>query len=166
MKCSLGISNILEDISRLSSIVIVFLYFCTDLLERLSHLSLLFFGALHSNGYIFPFLFCFSFLFFSQLFIRPPQTTILPFLHFCFLGMVLITAFCKCYEHLPIVLHALILSNLVLRICLSLPLYNCKLFDLGHTWMVVVFPTFFKSEFCNMSSWATVSSSSCFYLTV
>ena len=45
---------------------------------RLSHLSLLFFGTLHSNGYIFPFLLCLPFVFFSQLFVRPPQTTILP----------------------------------------------------------------------------------------
>ena len=37
------------------------------------------FGTLHSNGYIFPFLLCFSLLFFSQLFARPPQTVILLF---------------------------------------------------------------------------------------
>ena len=34
-------------------------------------------GTLHSNGYIFPFLLCFQLLFFSQLFVRPPQTVIL-----------------------------------------------------------------------------------------
>ena len=33
----------------------------------------------HSNGYNFPFLLCLSCLFYSQLFVRPPQTTILPF---------------------------------------------------------------------------------------
>ena len=33
---------------------------------------LLFFGTLHSDVYIFPFLLCFSLLFFSQLFVRPP----------------------------------------------------------------------------------------------
>ena len=32
-----------------------------------------------TNGYIFPFLLCFLRLFFSQLFVRPPQTTVLPF---------------------------------------------------------------------------------------
>ena len=47
--------------------------------HRLSYLSLLFFGTLHSDGYIFSFLFCLSLLFFSQLFLRSPQTTILPF---------------------------------------------------------------------------------------
>ena len=40
---------------------------------------LLFSGALNSVGYITPFLLCFSCLLFSQLFVRPPQTTISPF---------------------------------------------------------------------------------------
>ena len=42
-------------------------------------ISLLFFGILQSNGYIFPFLLCFWLLFFSQLFVRPPQIAILLF---------------------------------------------------------------------------------------
>ena len=42
-------------------------------------------GTLHSDGYIFPFFLCPSLLFFSQLFVRSPQTTILPF-GFLFLG--------------------------------------------------------------------------------
>ena len=45
----------------------------------LSCLSLLFFGTMNSNGNIFPFLLCFLLLFFSQLFVRPPQTVILLF---------------------------------------------------------------------------------------
>ena len=40
-------------------------------------LFLLFFGTLHSDAYTFPFLLSFSLLFFSQLFVRPPQTDIL-----------------------------------------------------------------------------------------
>jgi len=44
--------------------------------KPISYLSWLFFGTLHSNGYIFPFLLCFLLLFFSQLFVRPPQTAI------------------------------------------------------------------------------------------
>ena len=47
---------------------------------------------LHSDGCIFPFLLCLLLLFFSHLFVRPPQTTILPCLHLFFLGMVLIIA--------------------------------------------------------------------------
>ena len=76
MKCSLGISNFLQEISSLSH-SIVFLYFFALIAEE-GFLSLLFFGTLHSNGYIFPFLLCFSFPF-SQLFVRPLQTAILLF---------------------------------------------------------------------------------------
>ena len=54
------------------------LFLCTDHWGRLSYLLLLF-GTLHSNGYIFPFFLCLSLLIFSQLFVRPPQTTILSF---------------------------------------------------------------------------------------
>ena len=54
-----------------------------------SYLSFLLFGTLHSSRYIHPFLLCWSHLFFSHLFVRPPQTAIL-LLHFFFLRMVLI----------------------------------------------------------------------------
>ena len=46
-------------------------------LKKAFYTSLLFFGTLHSVWYIFPFLLCLLLLF-SPLFIRPPQTTILP----------------------------------------------------------------------------------------
>ena len=53
-----------------SLVSVVFLYFFALITEEgLSYLSLLFFGTLHSNWYIFPFLLCFSLLFFSQLFV-------------------------------------------------------------------------------------------------
>ena len=55
------------------------LFLCIDHWGGLSYLFLLFFGTLHSYGYIFPFLLCFLLLFFSQLFVRPPQTAILLF---------------------------------------------------------------------------------------
>ena len=42
-------------------------------------IRILFFGTLHSDGYMFPFLLCFWLLFFSQLFVRPLQTAILLF---------------------------------------------------------------------------------------
>ena len=52
--------------------------------RRLSYLSLLFFGTLHSNMYIFTFLLCLLLLFLSWRFVRPPQATILPFcISFC-----------------------------------------------------------------------------------
>ena len=55
MKCSFGISDFLEEISSLSH-AIAFLCLCIDHWGRLSYLFLLFFGTLHSDGYIFPFL--------------------------------------------------------------------------------------------------------------
>ena len=55
------------------------LFLCIDCWGRLSYLSLLYSGTLLSNRYSFPFLFCFSLLFFPQLFVRAHQTTILPF---------------------------------------------------------------------------------------
>ena len=55
MKCSLGISHFLEEISSLSHSV-VFLYFFALITEEGFLISLLFFGTLHSDAYIFPFL--------------------------------------------------------------------------------------------------------------
>ena len=71
MKCSLGISNFLEETSSLSY-SIAFLYFFALFTFYLS------FGTLHSDGISFIFSFAFSFS--SQLFVRFSQTTILPFL--------------------------------------------------------------------------------------
>ena len=85
MKCSLDISNFLEEICSLSHshcffrLVFCFLvFFCIVHLRRLSYLSLLFSGTLHSVGYIFSFIPCLSHLFFLQVFVKPPQTTTLP----------------------------------------------------------------------------------------
>ena len=71
------------------------LFLCIDHWGSLSYLSLLFFGTMHSNGYIFTFLLCLMLLFFSQLLVSPPPPDYrFAFLHFFFLGMVLITASC------------------------------------------------------------------------
>ena len=72
-------------------ILLFFLFLCIAPLRRLSYLSLFFFGTQHSDGHIFPFLLCVSLLFFSQVFVRPPQTAVLP-VAFLFPGVVLITA--------------------------------------------------------------------------
>ena len=67
MKCSLGIFNFLEEISSFS-LFVVFLYFFALITEEgFLYLSLLYFGTLHSDAYIFPFLHCFLLPFFSQL---------------------------------------------------------------------------------------------------
>ena len=57
MKCSLGISNFLEESFPFYCFP---LFLCINHWGRLSYLSLLFFGTLHSNAYIFPFLLCLS----------------------------------------------------------------------------------------------------------
>ena len=57
------------------------------------------------------------------------------FLHLFFLGMVLITAFCT-MSRISVHSSSGSLSGLIPWIYLSLPLYNRKGFDLGHTWMV------------------------------
>ena len=57
--------------SLVSLIYFFSLFLCITHLRRLSYLSFLFFGTLHSDGYIFFFLLCLWLLFFSQLFIRP-----------------------------------------------------------------------------------------------
>ena len=65
MKYSLGISNFLEEIASLFYSVVFRgkQHLCIVHLRRVSYLSLLFFGTLHSNEYIFPFLLCLSLLF-------------------------------------------------------------------------------------------------------
>ena len=108
--------------------------------ERLSYLSLIFFGTLFSNGYIFPFLLCLLLLFFSQLFVRPPQTTILPFFISFSWECSRSLPSAQCQKPLSIVLQALCLSDLIPWIYLSLPLYNPKGIDLClliyvYTWM-------------------------------
>ena len=57
------------------------------------------------------------------------------FLHFFFLGMVLIPVSCT-MSRTSVHSFSGNLSDLISWIYLSLPLYNCKGFDLGHTWMV------------------------------
>ena len=65
MKCSLGISNFLEQISSLFH-SIVFLYFFALITEEGFLISPCYSLEVY-DGYIFPFLLCLSLLFFSQL---------------------------------------------------------------------------------------------------
>ena len=129
------VSTFLEEISSLSH-SIVFLYFFALITEE---------GFLNSPNYslelciqmdIFPFLLCLSLLFFSQLFVRPPQTTILPLCISFSWRWFWSQPPIQSYEPPSIVLQALCLSDRISWIYLSLPLYNHKGFDLGHTWMV------------------------------
>ena len=133
MKCSLGISNFLEEISSLSH-SIVFLYFFALIAEE---------GFLISPCYSlelciqmdrsFLFSFAFSSLLFSAI-CKASSDNHFGFLHFFFLGMVLITASCT-MSWTSVQSSSGTLSDLIPWIYLSLPLYNCNGFDLDHTWM-------------------------------
>ena len=73
---------------------------------------------------------------FSQLFVRPPQTTILLFCISLSWGWSWLLPPVQYHEPLSIVLQALCLSDLIPWIYFSILLYNYKGFDLGHTCMV------------------------------
>ena len=88
------------------------LFFCIDGWRRLSYVSLLFFESLHSDAFIFPFLLCFSLLFFSQLFVRPLQTVILLFCISFPWGWSWSLSPVQCHEPHSIVHQALYLSDL------------------------------------------------------
>ena len=103
IKYSLNTSNFLEEISSLSH-SIVSLFLCIVQLRRLSYLFLLFSGTLHSVGYIFPFFPWLLPLFFSQIFVKPPQTTTLPSCISFSLGWFCSPPLVHCYKPLFIVL--------------------------------------------------------------
>ena len=82
--------------------------------QRKAFLSLLlFFGTLHSNEYIFPFLLCFLLLFFSQLFVRLPHTAILLLCISFSWGWSWSLPPVQCHEPQSIVNQSLYLSDLV-----------------------------------------------------
>ena len=93
MECLLEIFNFLDEISSLSHSIVFLYFFCTVNLGKLSYLSLLFFGTLHSRGYIFPFLLSLLAVFFLDTG-KASSDNHFAFLHFFFLGMVLITTSC------------------------------------------------------------------------
>ena len=82
------------------------------------------------------FLLCLYLLFFSQLFVRPPQTAIVSFSISFSWGWSWSLTLVQCHEPPSIIPEALCFSDLIPWIYFSLPLYNHKGFDLGHTWMV------------------------------
>ena len=85
-------------------------------------------------GIFFLFSFAFPSLLFSAIY-KPPSDNHFAFLHFFFLGMVLITTSCI-MSWTSVHNSSGTLSELIPWIYLSLSLYNHKGYDLGHTWMV------------------------------
>ena len=104
------VSHFLEEICSLSHSI--FLYFFALITEEGFLISpCYFFGTVHSTGYIFPFLLCFSLPFFSQLF-TPPQTAILLFCISFPWEWSWFQSPVQCHEPPPIVHQALCLSDL------------------------------------------------------
>ena len=105
-KCSLGISNFLEEISSLSQPIVFFYFFVLiteeDFISPSYSLELCI-----KMGITLLFSFAFH-VFSSQLFVRPPQTTILPFyIFFPFWGWSWSLPPIQYHEPLSIVLQAL-----------------------------------------------------------
>ena len=133
MKCSLGISNFLEEISRSLCFP---LFLCIALITEegllISPCYSLELCIQMSIFFLFSFAYCFSSL--SAIF-KASSNNHFAFLHFFFLGMVLIIASCIMLWTSVHSFYTLCLSNLIPWIYLSFPLYNHKGFDLGHTRM-------------------------------
>ena len=140
VKCFLGISNFLDENSSLSHSIISLYFFDYSLKGSFFYLFIFWsllailwnsaFKCVYLSFSPLPFLF-----FFSQLFVRPPLTTILTccisFSWRWFWSLPPV----QYHEPPSIVLQALCLSDLIPWIYLSLPLYIHKGFDLGHTWI-------------------------------
>jgi len=125
MKCYLGISSFLEEISSFSH-SIVFLYFFS-LITGKAFLSL--FAILWNSAFKWVYLsfspLPFTSFLFSAIY-KASSDNQFAFLHFFFLGMVLITTSCTIFEPLSIVLQAPYLLDLIPRIYLSLALYKLR----------------------------------------
>ena len=134
MKCSLSISNFLEEISSLSH-SIVFLYLSALITEE---------GFFIFPCFLWNSVFKWVYLSFSSLplaslvfsaICKASSDNHFAFLYFFFLGMVLITASCTILWT-SVLNSSGTLSDLIPWNYLSLPLYNHKEFDLDQSWMV------------------------------
>ena len=164
MKCSLGISNFLEEISSLSRSIVFLNFFAliTEegfLISPCRSLEL----CIHM-GISFIFSFAFHFLLFIAICKASSKDHFAFFISFSW-GWSWLLPPVQRHERPSIFLQALCLSDLIPWMSLSLPLYNLKGFYSGHTGSSG-FPYFlqFKSEFVKKEFmiWATVSSWSCF----
>ena len=129
---------------------------CTVHLRRPSCFSLLFSAILHSVDYMFPFLPWLLFLFFPRLFVKPPQTTLLPSYISFSLGWFWPLSSVQCYNLVHNFSSTLSTRFNHLHLFVS-PLYTHKGFDLGHTWIILVaFPNFFSLSlnFAIRSCWS------------
>ena len=162
MKCSLDISDFLDEISVFPFLLFSSVSFHCSLKKIfLSLLAILWNSAFRCVYPSFSPLPLLSFFFvFTQLFVRPPQTTILPFCISFSWGLFLIMASCT-MSLTSIHSSSGTLSDLIPWIYLSLPLYNQKGFY-SYLNGLVVFPTFLNLSlsFAIRSSWFESQSAS------
>ena len=144
MKYSLGISNFLEEISSLFHSIVFFYFFALITEWFLSLLAILWHSVLTWVYLSFSPL-PFTSLLFSAI-CKASSDNHFAFLHFFFLGMVLITASCT-VSQTSIHSSSGTLSDLISWLYLSLPLYNHKRFHLGYIWMVEWFSLCFSFLF-------------------
>jgi len=133
MKCSLGISRFLEEISSLSH-SIVFLYFFALITEE----SFLLLAILWNSAFRWAYLSFAPLPFASHLFsgiCKASSDNHFALLHFLSRGWFCSLPPVQCYEPQSIVLQALCLPDLILWIYSLPPLCNHKGFYLSHTWM-------------------------------
>ena len=131
--CSFDISNFLEEISSLSHSIVFLYFFALFIYEGL--ISPCFpLEICIQLGISFPFSFAFHCLLSSAIH-KASSDNHFAFLHFFFLEMVMVTTSCTMLQT-PIHSSSGTLSDLIPWIYFSLPLYNCKGFDLGHTWVI------------------------------
>ena len=101
-----------------------------------------------------PFLFSFAFCFSSiHSYCKASQTTIFPFCISFSWGWSWSLPPVQCYEPLSTVLQALCLSDLIPWIYLSLPLYDRKGFDIGHTWVASLVAQTVKHQSTTWETW-------------
>ena len=136
MKCSFGISNFLEEIAGPSHSIDSLYFFALIAEGFFFFLSLLaiFWKSAFKWVYRSFFPLPLASLLLSAI-CKSSSKKHFAFLHFFFLEMVFITASCT-MSWTSIHSSSGTLSDLIPWIYLSLPLYNHKGFELGHTWMV------------------------------
>ena len=143
MKCSLGISDLLEEISSLSHSTVCSISLHCSLKKAFLSLIAVLWNSAFKGVYL-----CFSPLPFASLLFsaicKASSNNHFAFLHFFFLWWSWSLPPVQCHEPLSILHQALYLLDLTPWIYLSLLLYHCKGFFRSYLNGLVVFPTFFN----------------------
>ena len=144
MKCSLIISNFLEEISSLSHSIFSSISFLCSLKKAFLPLLAILWNSAFRWIYLSFSPLPFTYLLFSAI-CKASSDNHFAFLHLFSLWMVLVIISCTMLQTSIHSSSDTRQSDLIPWIYLLLPLYNHKGFDLGHTWMTQwFFPTVFN----------------------